>query len=82
MGYTLPNGAHINTNSLAAIEAMHAKIMANEPIVFEEEWDGIRCLRILWHPDDEPLWERWEREGYQRMGKAEAGVFGTTPKKS
>ena len=25
MGYTLPNGAHINTNSLAAIEAMHGQ---------------------------------------------------------
>ena len=46
------------------IEALHAKIMAHEPIVFEEEWDGIRCLRILWHPDDEPWWEkRWECEG-------------------
>jgi hypothetical protein len=81
MGYTLPNGAHINTNSLALIEALHAKIMAREPIVFEDEWDGIRCLRILWHPDDEPWWEkRWEREGINGWGKGKPELSGRLPK--
>ena len=78
MGYTLPNGAHINTNSLAAIEAFHAKIMAHEPIVFQKEFDGIRCLHTLWHPDDEPWWARWEREGINGWGKPD--LSGRLPK--
>jgi hypothetical protein len=54
--------------------------MANEPIVFEEEWDGIRCLRILWHPDDEPWWESWEREGINGWGKPKPEFSGRLPK--
>jgi hypothetical protein len=80
MGYSLPNGSHINTDSLKTIEALHAKVMANEPIVFEEERDGIRCLHILWHPDDEPWWERWEREGINGWGKPKPEFSGRLPK--
>jgi hypothetical protein len=84
MGYFLPNGAHINTNFLKLIEELHAKVMANEPIVFEEEWDGIRCLHILWHPDDESMFERWQREGRwdkSAYGKSPEVEISHTPKK-